>query len=89
MSAESQGNGPDSLGILVVLGSLVLTPCTYADGEDAFEKMLLHRPDLLLSDVMMPRLDGFGLLKKVRASAALRDRFPNAVPSTDCSCSAK
>jgi light-regulated signal transduction histidine kinase (bacteriophytochrome) len=48
------------------------TVITAADGEDAFEEMLLHRPDLLLSDVMMPRLDGFGLLKKVRASAELQ-----------------
>jgi signal transduction histidine kinase len=48
------------------------TVITAADGEDAFEKMLLHRPDLLLSDVMMPRLDGFALLKKVRATAELQ-----------------
>jgi hypothetical protein len=40
MSAESQGNGPDSLGILIVLDSLVLRPCTYADGEDALGNAL-------------------------------------------------
>jgi signal transduction histidine kinase len=39
---------------------------TAIDGEEAFEKCLQYKPDLLLSDVMMPRLDGFGLLKKVR-----------------------
>jgi signal transduction histidine kinase len=36
------------------------------DGEEAFEKMLTVKPDLLLTDVMMPKLDGFGLLKKIR-----------------------
>ena len=36
------------------------------DGEEAFEKMLSVKPDLLLTDVMMPKLDGFGLLKKIR-----------------------
>lgn len=39
---------------------------TAIDGEDAYTKMLRHKPDLLLADVMMPKLDGFGLLKKVR-----------------------
>jgi signal transduction histidine kinase len=36
------------------------------DGEEAFEKVLSVKPDLLLTDVMMPKLDGFGLLKKIR-----------------------
>ncbi|MFP2899127.1 ATP-binding protein, partial [Corallococcus sp. 4LFB] len=37
-----------------------------ADGEAAFEAALELRPDLIVSDVMMPRLDGFGLLRKLR-----------------------
>jgi len=45
---------------------------TARDGEDAFEKMIRYRPDLLLSDVMMPRLDGFGLLKRVRQTPGLQ-----------------
>ena len=44
-----------------------------ADGEAALTEMLEHRPNLLLSDVMMPRLDGFGLLAAVRGDARLRD----------------
>ena len=48
------------------------TVITATDGEDAYEKMHLHRPDLLLSDAMMPRLDGFQLLKKVRQSLELQ-----------------
>lgn len=39
---------------------------TAVNGEEAFEKCLRYKPDLLLSDIMMPRLDGFGLLKKLR-----------------------
>ena len=44
-----------------------------ADGEAALASLRRHRPDLLLSDVMMPRLDGFGLLRAVRADPALSD----------------
>jgi len=46
-----------------------------ADGEAAFEALqrsLPNPPDLLLSDVMMPKLDGFGLIAKIRATPALR-----------------
>jgi PAS domain S-box-containing protein len=38
-----------------------------ADGQAALEAMLLDPPDLVLTDVMMPRLDGVGLLKAMRA----------------------
>ncbi|WP_423193966.1 response regulator [Cupriavidus sp. H18C2] len=43
-----------------------------ADGQEAMELAQRHLPDLIVSDVMMPRLDGFGLLREVRASDALR-----------------
>lgn len=41
------------------------------DGEAALEAARREAPDLILSDVMMPRLDGFGLLRAVRADPAL------------------
>ena len=44
-----------------------------ADGEAALKSMREQRPDLILSDVMMPRLDGFGVLQAVRAEESLRD----------------
>jgi signal transduction histidine kinase len=46
---------------------------TVQDGELALESLRQRRPDLLLTDIMMPRLDGFGLIKAVRDDAALRD----------------
>ena len=44
-----------------------------ADGEDAYAAIERSRPDLVLSDVMMPKLDGFGLLSRLRADALLTD----------------
>ena len=43
------------------------------DGQAALEAARRERPDLILTDVMMPRLDGFGLIKAVREDASLRD----------------
>jgi len=42
------------------------------DGQDALERARLVPPDLVLADVMMPRLDGFGLLAALRADETLR-----------------
>ena len=38
-----------------------------ADGLQAFAYALQNKPDLVLTDVMMPRMDGFGLLEALRA----------------------
>src|SRR5215470_14845321 len=38
------------------------------DGEAALAAARERPPDLILTDVMMPRLDGFGLLRELRAN---------------------
>jgi PAS domain S-box-containing protein len=38
-----------------------------ADGLEALAKAQAHPPELVLTDVMMPNLDGYGLLKALRA----------------------
>jgi PAS domain S-box-containing protein len=43
------------------------------DGEEALSAARAHPPDLILSDVMMPKLDGFGLLRALRGDPALRE----------------
>ena len=44
-----------------------------ADGQAALEAAWRRRPDLVLSDVMMPRLDGLSLLSALRSDRELRD----------------
>jgi signal transduction histidine kinase/DNA-binding response OmpR family regulator len=44
---------------------------TVADGDAALAAIRQEPPDLILSDVMMPRLDGFGLLTAVRRDPLL------------------
>ncbi|KMM16846.1 chemotaxis protein CheY, partial [Synechococcus sp. GFB01] len=39
---------------------------TANDGEEGFAKAQELLPDLVISDVMMPRLDGYGLLRRLR-----------------------
>lgn len=46
---------------------------TAPDGEAALNEVRKQRPDLILSDVMMPRLDGFGLVREIRSDPSLRD----------------
>jgi signal transduction histidine kinase/DNA-binding response OmpR family regulator len=46
---------------------------TVADGVEALDAIRAMKPQLLVTDVMMPRLDGFGLLGAIRADAALQD----------------
>ena len=43
------------------------------DGQTALETARRDRPDLVLADVMMPGLDGFALLRELRADPATAD----------------
>src|SRR6478735_1340402 len=40
------------------------------DGEDALEKVTTFRPAIVISDLVMPRLDGLGLLRALQAQGA-------------------
>ena len=46
---------------------------TASDGEAALQAAKQSKPDLILADVVMPKLGGYELCQRVRADAALKD----------------
>jgi two-component system alkaline phosphatase synthesis response regulator PhoP/two-component system response regulator VicR len=46
---------------------------TAPDGEEALSQIAANRPDLVILDVMMPRLDGFETLKRLRSDTTYDD----------------
>jgi PleD family two-component response regulator len=44
-----------------------------ADGEETLRAVAEWQPDLILLDIMMPRLSGFEVCKRLRANPATRD----------------
>jgi two-component system cell cycle response regulator len=45
---------------------------TARDGVEALEAVAAERPDLIVLDVMMPRMSGFQVCKKLKGDAATR-----------------
>ena len=41
------------------------------DGQEGFEKIASFNPDVIISDVVMPRMSGFELFKRVKAAPEL------------------
>ena len=42
------------------------TVATASDGEEALERFPSVEPDLVVLDVMMPKLDGYGVIQELR-----------------------
>lgn len=43
------------------------------DGQEAWEAILEELPDVLVTDLQMPRVDGFELIRRVRANSTTKD----------------
>ncbi|MBL8444314.1 MAG: Hpt domain-containing protein [Zoogloeaceae bacterium] len=69
----------DSLTVRKITGRLMeregYRVITAKDGTDALEKLLETIPDVILSDIEMPRMDGFDLVRNIRA-----DERTQAIP---------
>ncbi len=67
-------DNPQNVELLVAfLESLPVTLHTAVDGVDALAKVVAHHPDLILLDVMMPRMSGFQVCQKLKADPATKD----------------
>lgn len=42
------------------------------DGLDGLEKAAIHKPDLIISDVLMPKMDGFQFLMHIKKDASMK-----------------
>jgi signal transduction histidine kinase len=62
-------DSPDLRRYMATLLSEIYTVQTASDGAEALEVIARRPPDVVVSDVMMPRLDGFELLKRLRADS--------------------
>jgi CheY-like chemotaxis protein len=49
------------------------TVTTAADGEEALRKVRAEPPDLILLDILMPKMTGIEVLKTLRAEEATRE----------------
>lgn len=66
----------DPLGAELLEAYLSETDCelrTTHDGEQTLQLVAIWRPDLILLDVMMPRISGFEVCKRLRSDPATRD----------------
>ena len=86
---------PRNVRILQIqLNAQGYTVCTAADGLEALDTVEKEVPDLILLDINMPRMDGFEVIKQIRADkatefipivmiTALRDTRENRIRSIE------
>ena len=86
LASEAPGSVPVAPLVLVVDDSLTVRRVTQRllvregyrvtlakDGLDALERLAEEMPQVVLSDIEMPRMDGFDLVRNIRADARWRD----------------
>ena len=67
-------DNPQNIELLqAFLESLPVRIVTAIDGVDALEKVAQHNPDLILLDIMMPRMSGFQVCKRLKTDPKTRD----------------
>ncbi len=60
-------------GIKIMLEADSYEVITAFDGQEGLRKAQKESPDLILLDVMMPKMDGFEVLRRLRADSETQD----------------
>jgi CheY-like chemotaxis protein len=67
-------DNPQNVELLqAFLESLPVKIVTAGDGQEALEKIEQYKPDLILLDIMMPRMSGFQVCKKIKSDPNTKD----------------
>ena len=72
---EDQNLVREGLRALLALNSDIAVVGEAADGEEALEVIEREKPDVVLLDLRMPRLDGLGVLKRITTPALILTTF--------------
>ena len=59
--------------LVAYLETLGCPVVTAIDGVDALDKVAAEKPDLILLDIMMPRMSGFEVCRKIKSDPTTRD----------------
>ncbi len=66
-------DNPTNMELMVyLLTAFGYTPMTATDGESGVEAARASVPDLIISDIHLPKLDGYGVVNALKADPALR-----------------
>ncbi|HYQ81483.1 MAG TPA: response regulator [Anaeromyxobacteraceae bacterium] len=67
----------DDSSTVLLMEKMILSKSPYdlvtaSDGQDGYDKALSEKPDLILLDVVMPRMDGFEVCRRLRERQEMR-----------------
>lgn len=67
----------DDSNTILMMERMILTKGPYelltaSNGEEAIERALTHKPDLILMDVVMPKMNGFDACRRIRGEESIR-----------------
>jgi len=68
----------DDSNTILMMERMILTKGPYdlltaSDGEAAVERALSEKPDLILMDVVVPRMNGFDACRRIRGEESIKD----------------